>query len=705
MIQKTLFPTLIIIIVINSFVVKSQVSDSLFNASCSNEDLIILSEDMEVSIIGKKLYFMHAVLSNELTIVINSSDGIEKIQPFTLPQRFDELYIYHAPAVRNIDWEYQNIKVHEFNANRVIDGKVSSELDVTTKIIKKRVLNESRFFGDANIYQYYINDLKKGDTIQVVYTYDIDFNGNWFKLLSNRLFFNGKYPKKSFNLKWCYSAEIVVDSLFVNHAPPEVYMDENQLCYSWKFNNLTGCIDEPASRPYLTLPYFVFVPKPYDLEYTHYDSYKQEFIPIYYIGADQRQGDLNVERNDNIIGNKNKNNLYYQKVANHIIKQTPNDTTGRKMMSCFQRYLVDSTEYDPAINYYKHNEDRLRQRAGVDLWGHKVSDQNVDRIYANIIYKLNLNYLSAYPVDSRVGVISPMYNSTIKDNDMLFAVILNDKSVGMVLPKTDKNNYYFDELPFYYEDIPVLLLDVSDFLNRSQHGGKRNYNTDFRKWVTKKNNWKDNYRKIHGKVNINDKTAVFQTRISLSGQYSTLTRFVYDNKPIDSTINPRYVEPIWQICDSVKVIESKISDQQIYYPFKTKINMEYSANNLIYYDNEVYSLECGRWFKLVYHDGINNQVRSLDYYPDFIGTDSYSYMLEFEKPIEIVSVQDTISCTNRYAHLSLITKQVDPQHILLRCNYNILTNLISKDDIELVRNINRQIEAISDSKILFKYAQ
>ncbi len=60
-------------------------------------------------------------------------------------------------------------------------------------------------------------------------------------------------------------------------------------------------------------------------------------------------------------------------------------------------------------------------------------------------------------------------------------------------------------------------------------------------------------------------------------------------------------------------------------------------------------------------------------------------------------MKDTITSTNKYAHISLITKKTDAQHILLRCNYNILINKIDKEEIDLAKEINRHIEAIKES--------
>lgn len=67
---------------------------------------------MKVDITGKKTALMIASVSNDLTIVIKTKDGVKEFQPFYMPKKFDELYIYHAPTVRNKDLEVDTVFVN-----------------------------------------------------------------------------------------------------------------------------------------------------------------------------------------------------------------------------------------------------------------------------------------------------------------------------------------------------------------------------------------------------------------------------------------------------------------------------------------------------------------------------------------------------------------------------------------------------------------
>ena len=88
-------------------------------------------------------------------------------------------------------------------------------------------------------------------------------------------------------------------------------------------------------------------------------------------------------------------------------------------------------------------------------------------------------------------------------------------------------------------------------------GGKRNFNLDFRESKTPISNPKDNFRKVQimANVDIDNNHTDFKARVILSGQYSTLTRYAYFGKPVDSTINKKYFDPVWNISDKIRLDE------------------------------------------------------------------------------------------------------------------------------------------------------
>lgn len=331
-----------------------------------------------------------------------------------------------------------------------------------------------------------------------------------------------------------------------------------------------------------------------------------------------------------------------------------------------------------------------------------------------MIPRLAKELFTAYPVDKRTGEISPVYCPTILDNDLIFKIFFFDETAGYTIPKSDKNHYYFEELPFYYEDIPVMLMHVYDYANprwgtqyRYDFGsGKRNFNTKYRESRTPSSNFKENYRKVQSmvKVSLKNNSAEFTTRIILSGQYSTLTRCVYCDKPLDSTINPKYLEPVWDIAENVQLKAIKPGHPLIYYPFKTTINAQYAVNDIIKEKDGQFEINTGKWFKIIYSDN-SVEPRFLDYYPDFLGADKYSYLIEFDQPILLLSSQEKQELTTDFAHICYSVEQTGENKILLNCNYDVLAGRVGKNNYNFVRQINETISSLEKEIIVFKISE
>jgi hypothetical protein len=700
------FPILLTLLL--SADVCAQVSDSLFNVVSKYSDIVVLDETMNVKFGGNKISSMVVTITDSSVLVIQDKSGLNYLKPFTLPENLDKLYIMHSPDIRGTDRIYDKITIKNFKVSLLKNGN-AFPLKVNKKTELVRVLDSAGYFGTTYKYHFYVDVVNQGDTILLYYKYYFPFDRNVLALLSNRILFDGFYPKKSFKLNWYYNKHMEVDSVFVNVIPPEVTVNNNMIGYHWTLTNLEGALSEPCSRPYLESPYFVFVPKPYDFEYVHFNSFIREFIPPYFFLANKRQSDIRVEMWDNVIGNKNKKNIYFGKVSKKIIAKSKDNRVGLLRMMYFQQYMVDSVKYYDAEKFYSRDINYLKQKSGVDLYRYAVYDNNLEAVYANMIPRLAKDLFTAYPVDKRVGVISKYYCSTVNDNDIIFTVIFNDSTAGYVIPKSDKNNYYFNELPFYYENIPVLLLHIYDYenprvqLDIDYGSAKRNYNTKFREGITPSSSYDDNYRKIQSevKVNIAKNSADFNTRIILSGQYSTLTRNVYLNRPVDSTINPKYFLPVWDITDNIKINEVKCSSTNINYPFKIIVNADYSAYDIINEQDSVNEINLSGWFKPVYCEINKYKPRFFNYYPDFAGSDRYSYLLEFDKNLTVVD-NEGFELRNDYARVYFEVKQLDDRKILVNFNYDVFGKKVDKKYYNLVLDIYDAISKLDTITLKFK---
>ena len=80
-------------------------------------------------------------------------------------------------------------------------------------------------------------------------------------------------------------------------------------------------------------------------------------------------------------------------------------------------------------------------------------------------------------------------------------------------------------------------------------------------------------------------------------------------------------------------------------------------------------------------------------------------MLEFKKPIKVISSQDTINITNNYGHFSFLISQISENKILFNCINNIRTKKITKDSIGFVKEINQAISLLEQKEIIFELVE
>ncbi|HRG38531.1 MAG TPA: hypothetical protein PK289_08370, partial [Bacteroidia bacterium] len=98
------------------------------------------------------------------------------------------------------------------------------------------------------------------------------------------------------------------------------------------------------------------------------------------------------------------------------------------------------------------------------------------------------------------------------------------------------------------------------------------------------------------------------------------------------------------------------------------------------------------WFSFTYNKNIITQKPNADYYVDFKYTDSYNYMFEFNKPIEISNI-DAFSknINNTYFDLSSkLVKQSDASY-LLSVIIKVKKDVVPENDgqklVELANNL------------------
>jgi len=319
-------------------------------------------------------------------------------------------------------------------------------------------------------------------------------------------------------------------------------------------------------------------------------------------------------------------------------------------------------------------------------------------VYVALILKLRLDYFTAYVCDKRVGEINDEFFAPMYDSDYLFAILLKNERLHYLYPKKSRFGYYLNEIPFYFENTKARLVHLNDY-----RGFKDPINTDLRQIMLPGSVIKENTRRnnILVKINLDTLSTVFNARIFLNGQYSTLTRGVYQYNHKDETINNLYNTKIWELNDDVEVIsqETKVTSKE--FPFPTIVNTKYQFNNLLKVKNDTFSLNLKNWFNHVIYNDFDTTDRQLDFYPDFYGKDSYVYYLQFDKNIQLINSLEKKNIINEFGELAISVEQIKPNTVKISTIFITTNSIITADKINAVKEIYDEIQRLNNSHLLF----
>jgi hypothetical protein len=163
-----------------------------------------------------------------------------------------------------------------------------------------------------------------------------------------------------------------------------------------------------------------------------------------------------------------------------------------------------------------------------------------------------------------------------------------------------------------------------------------------------------------------------------------------------------YAEKLWEVSDKVKLLNSDVKIISKEFPFNIEINANYIVENAIIEQDELYEISFKNWFKHIYYKDMNFDSRSLDYYVDFLGKDSYSIMIQFDNDIKLIDPLQEVNINNEFGIFQADVSQVQTNAIRISTNYVLLKEKIEAKNINMVKDIFNAITDINNLKIKFE---
>ena len=655
----------------------------------------ILSDIHHIKINGKKLNNISFSFIREMKIAVINEDDLNYISKITLPTNYDKSYRFHTAEVRNIGQYYSGIKVNNFNAYRIKNGS-SISIEYTSAEIKIRsLLQEQERFGTFVEVQYTNEQIQIGDTVKLEYSYSLPFNDNIAVLTNYRIFFNDVIDKKYFELQISYDKDLLIPIKKINlsNLEEKSSTDLDIISHLWKEEDLKGCISEAQSIPYKSLPHVVLSCVPYAFYYLLPNTTQSVPQPLYSIATINREAPFLSIIQCIKIGNKSKQYLQIEKFIEEYTSDIKNDTTGVEKLAALHNTIVKEFDYYNDIDHYNGNDDRRNERIGDFLSKKVFRDKSRYNLYVALIKSLRLNYFTGYIVDRRSAALTNDYIFPMFKDDFLIIPILADNTVRFILPKKDGLSYFLDELPFYYENTKIRLVHVSDYLNKDKPISEK-----FNSIPTPRSSLKDNIRNHHVMVNVNTETGTseFDLKVRLGGQFSTLTRGVYQSKGKDNTINPLYNITLWDRIGAKSTMIKQTKSESLF-PYKADFHVSFRKENALVIKDDHIEISLSGYFHHIITEGLD-KGRVQPYHSDFLFYDFFNYFIKFDTPINLNNPYSK-SIENKHGKFKAELSQVAPDVIKVSSLYSVNNDIIQAKDIEHVIEITNEIEMLNDYKL------
>jgi hypothetical protein len=666
--------------------------------SLSKDDAVILNEEINYEVSGKKLNFIQFIISKNILIDLKSQKAIDYFSNYRLTQNEDPLEVVHAPKARNFNALFSELKVNYFKAKRQIEEGDYQELDFVSNFKEVESSSVTDDFYDVYYDIYYqIDGLEIGDKLLIEWSYTVPYAGNFYKLTSNRFFFNSNVYKEKTQVTLSHHKDLKSEVKYYFGAKPDTIIEgEDFYFYQWKFDQLEGNIFEVGSRAYQELPHVVYSLFPYDLLYTFPNSFREEFIPYYSMFSYLREKKFVSLLASAYQGVNNKQFSQVRKYIDAVTNELPDTIAEADKAKAIHNDIALNFKFSDDIDYFKQRDTR-NPRMGDYITAHSIRDIKRYDVYAFILFELKNQFYTVYLADNRYAEITFDYFKPMAQSDYLFGMMADDR-IHFLYPKKSRFGYLFGEIPFYFQNASARFVHLSDYRAYEQP-----INTEMRKLNMPNSGIFDNIRKTNALVTVSLEKNIleFNARISLSGQYSTMTRGVYQYHEKDETVNPLYNQKIWEDIVGVSDTSAQVDLTNKDFPFNAQVNASFTSSEILQNHQDTLSIDLANWFKHVIYPNMEIDNRSLDFYPDFQGRDTYVYFLKFDQEINLLNDFEEVSIHNSFGELDISMVQMDSKSIKISSSFASISPKIEAQEISTVGEIYQNIEQLNTARIQF----
>ncbi len=589
----------------------------------------------------------------------------------------DGLDKYSFVTVEN----HKNAEIVSLDARTIKpDGTVHDLESEDIKEIDITRASELAGGGDAK-KRFAIPGVEIGDEIEVVY----EVKGHGMFLVED-FYFHTNIPILSSNLTLKLRLGIYPQMYYYNGAILGRHsVEKNYAVYSWSSHNLPGYSNTANSRKSGELPFVRLVTKEIKIRINTIEK----TIPIMPESWDDVFSSIEDDYMDE--GIRNNRAGYVKSFIKQLEDDNP-DASNFELFYKFYQYVQDSVE----VRSLKEWEESYK--SGYYLHKRFINHKGLYKLYRKAFKLLDIDYNLCLAVKKTkpqidTNIISPYYF-----DHYLFILHNEDKSYYLY-PSTKTKKYVIDEIPVSVEGTRALVVP-----NEKKEEKIKLVNLP-------QGTYKDNYINRRCQISFSKDTNVVSAKISCALSGAASTRYRSSIEKNISNYKKDSIDILRIIFPYKLDIENKLEIDTIirggltqFYPFKYKFSVSGNYENLLtQLDDSTYSISM---YSLIEHNILmySERERLLDYIPYCPISDSYSYYLVFDGPVEVLNREAlSFNLENEVGSYEMKVESVKDNMLMVTSKYVIKTNYIPKEKYSQLIDVSKSAEEAEETSILLKY--
>ncbi|MBK7390669.1 MAG: hypothetical protein IPI23_16825 [Bacteroidetes bacterium] len=680
----------------------TQVQKIPVNEEFKNEDVVILDEYTEMFILGGKMRISwnNVYFKKHMRIKVLTKAGVQKISTINLPESMNPVsdLIRVSYTKRNqIHRPKGDYDCMDYFAARIIkpDGTI------IPAVFNDSISTESEIFNlkpiSSYAFHFHIKNLEPGDELEINY-------GLREVETANIVYFHGIYPKQSCKVEIKYNGDKFKYYFIEHHGAKGTRSDiVSKFKYSgmiqWEFLDLNAIMDEVGGRPHTQLPHVSFYEHNLDFGIWNdertvllkYLPYTWDYINLFLVRYQPKFKDNKLSRTD-------KTTLAVRDFVDETIADIRDSSTitgiGR-----IHNHISKNFNYQRDDAFWQGEDFRLPR---IDEYIAKKTLREISRIdlYEKIFARLDFDYYGTFLFDKRVNSINyDSYEPSVLSS--YCHAVVNQNSIYYFMPKSHRFGYYMDELPFYFEDINMILIPQTVPYEESYKNVKQvSYVFHKTPYSTVANNSRNTT--VMCSVSTDSMQVRFNATVKLSGQFSTMTRGSYLYDFVDTTATPQYAEKVYDVIPGATKGKIITLREDSVFPYKADFNTEFVSKTILTSSGEAYELDLKGFFNHIHDTKVVQQGRDLDYFPDFVHQDRYKYFLKFDSPVAITSNTDSSEINTEIGVYRYSVAQVQPDVIMLESAFVMKSDKVPGNEVLVVEKIYKEIAKRNNSKLQFR---